>query len=47
MEKNLRRALSISDGDWSILFTSPIALAIWIAAFILLIVQGSKFKVQG
>jgi len=46
MEKNLRRALSISDGDWSILFTSPIALAIWIAAFVLLIVQGLKFKVQ-
>ncbi len=29
MEKNLRRALTISDGDWSVLFSSGISIAIW------------------
>ena len=36
MEKNLRRALSISDGDWSILFSSPIAIGVWILALVML-----------
>jgi putative tricarboxylic transport membrane protein len=29
METNLRRALTISDGDWSILLGSPMAIGIW------------------
>lgn len=29
MEVNLRRALAISGGDWAILFSSPIAQALW------------------
>lgn len=33
MEKNLRRALSLSNGDWSILFDSPISITIWMLAF--------------
>ena len=36
MEKNLRRALSISDGDWTVLFSSPIAMVIWIVAIVML-----------
>ncbi|ROU00470.1 tripartite tricarboxylate transporter permease [Marinobacter sp. R17] len=32
MEKNLGHALVISDGDWSILWASPLALALWIVA---------------
>ncbi|MDZ5695704.1 tripartite tricarboxylate transporter permease [Chelativorans sp. M5D2P16] len=34
MEKNLRRALTISDGDLSILWGSPIAIGIWILAIL-------------
>lgn len=34
MEKNLRRALSISGGDWSYLFSSPISIVLWIMAVI-------------
>ncbi len=32
MEANLRRALTISDGDWSALFASPLSLALWAVA---------------
>ena len=29
MEKNLRRAMALSGGDWTVLFDSPIALTLW------------------
>jgi putative tricarboxylic transport membrane protein len=32
MEKNLRRAMALSGGDWTILFDSPIAIVLWILA---------------
>ncbi|MFV0493311.1 MAG: tripartite tricarboxylate transporter permease [Pseudorhodobacter sp.] len=32
MEDNLRRAMVLSDGNWSYLFSSPIAVGLWIAA---------------
>lgn len=34
METNLRRALTISDGDWSVLWGSPLAITIWVFAVI-------------
>ncbi|MBW7886221.1 MAG: tripartite tricarboxylate transporter permease [Caldilineaceae bacterium] len=34
VENNLRRAMSISDGDWSYLFASPISIALWIMAVV-------------
>ncbi|MCB1497341.1 MAG: tripartite tricarboxylate transporter permease [Bauldia sp.] len=34
MEKNLRRALTISDGDWSILWSSPLAIGLWTFAIV-------------
>ncbi len=34
MEDNLRRALTISNGDWTILWGSPLAIGLWIAAVI-------------
>lgn len=34
MEDNLRRALTISDGDWSILWGSPLAIGLWTAAVV-------------
>ncbi len=34
MEKNLRRALTISDGDWSILWGSPLAIGLWVFAIV-------------
>ena len=32
MEDNLRRAMILSDGDWTYLFSSPIAISFWVAA---------------
>lgn len=32
LENNLRRSLSLSGGDWSVLASSPIAVGLWIAA---------------
>ena len=32
MEKNLRRSLALSGGEWGVLFSSPIALTFWILA---------------
>ncbi len=32
MEKNLRRALALSGGDWSVMFSSGLAIALWVLA---------------
>ena len=32
MEVNLRRALTLSDGDWGALFASPISITLWVMA---------------
>ena len=34
MESNLRRAITISDGDWTVLFQSPLSIALWTVAFV-------------
>lgn len=34
MEDNMRRAMVLSDGDWTYLFSSPIAIGLWIAAIV-------------
>ncbi|MEM7046375.1 MAG: tripartite tricarboxylate transporter permease [Pseudomonadota bacterium] len=34
MEVSLRRAMVLSDGDWTYLFSTPIAVGLWIAAII-------------
>lgn len=47
MEKNLRRALTISDGDVGILWGSPLAITIWVLAivgFIAPILFGRLFR---
>ena len=47
MEVNLRRALTISDGDWSILVGSPLAIILWIIAiigFTLPIILGRRVR---
>ena len=47
MEVNMRRALQISDGDWSIFVGSPLAIGIWVVAiigFTLPIFIGNKMK---
>ncbi|MDX9861132.1 MAG: tripartite tricarboxylate transporter permease [Rhodospirillales bacterium] len=47
MEVNLRRALTISDGDWSILVGSPLAIALWtiaIVGFVLPMILGRRVK---
>jgi len=47
MEVNLRRALTVSDGDWLILVGSPLAMTIWaiaIAGFVLPIFFGKRVK---
>jgi putative tricarboxylic transport membrane protein len=37
MEKNLRRAMALSGGDWHVLFGSPIAVTLWILALVSLV----------
>ncbi len=47
MEKNLRRALTISDGDWSILWSSPLAIGLWVFAivgFLAPLILGRYFR---
>lgn len=47
MEANLRRALTISNGDWLALFQSPLAIALWVLAvigFVLPIFIGRRLK---
>ena len=38
MEKNLRRALALSGGDWGVMFSSRLAVALWILAAAALII---------
>ncbi|MGV8984828.1 MAG: tripartite tricarboxylate transporter permease [Cypionkella sp.] len=47
MEANLRRAMTISNGDWSALFGSPLAIGLWLFAavgFVLPMLVGRKVK---
>jgi putative tricarboxylic transport membrane protein len=37
MERNLRRSLALSGGEWTVLVSSPLAIAIWCAALLVLI----------
>jgi putative tricarboxylic transport membrane protein len=37
MEVNLRRSLSLSDGDWGILFGSPVAIVLWVLIVLVLV----------
>lgn len=49
METNLRRALTISDGEWSILWSSPLAIGLWVFAivgFLAPIVFGRYFRTR-
>ena len=34
MENNLRRAMTLSDGDWTFLFSSGISIGLWLAAIL-------------
>jgi len=38
MEENLRRALLLSRGDWSVFVTRPISLGLLVAAALLLVI---------
>ena len=40
MEKNLRRALALSDGDWSVMYSSWIAVGLWALAATSLLVPA-------
>jgi putative tricarboxylic transport membrane protein len=47
MEVNMRRAMTISDGDWSALVASPLSIALWFIAiigFVLPIFTGAMVK---
>ncbi|MWV17907.1 tripartite tricarboxylate transporter permease [Pseudomonas sp. L-22-4S-12] len=43
MESNLRRALSISNGDLAILWSSPITVALWALAVLMLALPGLRW----
>jgi len=38
MEQNLRRALSMTDGDVVVLFSSPVSLSLWAAALAVVVI---------
>ncbi|PWV97486.1 putative tricarboxylic transport membrane protein [Hoeflea marina] len=49
MEANLRRAMTISDGDWTALFASPLSIGLWLFAFVgfvLPMIAGRFFRVK-
>lgn len=37
MERNLRRALALSGGDWGVMFSSPLAVGLWVLAGVALL----------
>ncbi len=49
MEVNLRRAMTISDGDWFILVASPLSIGLWVLAilgFVVPIFTGARMKMK-
>jgi len=49
MDVNMRRAMTISDGDWFTFVGSPLAIILWliaIAGFILPIFYGRKMRAK-
>ncbi|MEN8889697.1 MAG: tripartite tricarboxylate transporter permease, partial [Celeribacter marinus] len=49
MENNLRRAITIDNGDWMTLVDSPLSITLWLIAiigFILPVIFGRKVKAQ-
>ena len=49
MENNLRRAITIDNGNWFTLIDSPLAIALWVIAivgFILPLIIGARVKAQ-
>jgi putative tricarboxylic transport membrane protein len=49
MESNLRRALTISDGDWTALFASPLSITLWtiaVVGFVLPIIFGRVLRLR-
>ncbi len=47
MEANLRRAMTISDGDWTALFASPLSIILWtiaVVGFVLPILVGPMIR---
>ena len=49
MERNLRRALSLSRGDWTYLFDSPISILLWVLSLISLLLPFliARFAARG
>lgn len=46
MEQNLRRALSMTDGDVGVLFASPVSIALWVSAAAVVIVPQILRRVR-
>jgi len=46
MEQNLRRALSMTDGNVSVLFSSPVAITLWVAAAAVVVVPQLMRRVR-
>jgi putative tricarboxylic transport membrane protein len=47
MEKNLRRALALSGGDWGVMFSSNLARGLWLAALGALILPWTVERFRG
>jgi putative tricarboxylic transport membrane protein len=50
MEKNLRRALALSGGEWDVMFSSPLAVTLWALALLALLgpwILGATRRARG
>lgn len=47
MEKNLRRALALSGGDWGVMFSSSLAVGLWLAAVAALVLPWTVERFRG
>jgi putative tricarboxylic transport membrane protein len=46
MEKNLRRALALSGGDWSVMLSSGLAISLWLLAIVALVVPWAMGRLR-
>jgi putative tricarboxylic transport membrane protein len=46
MERSLRRSLALSGGEWGVLFSSPIAITLWVLAAVSLVAPLALSRVR-
>ena len=47
MERNLRRALALSGGEWGVMFSSGLAVLLWLMAALAILLPPVWTRVRG